>query len=47
MKDRAVITIDTGEIFEIKRIALDGDKEGALLFLHKLLKRIDEAVEPK
>jgi hypothetical protein len=47
MKDKAVITIDAGEIFEVKRIALDEDREGALLFLQKLAKRIDEAVEPK
>jgi hypothetical protein len=47
MKDQAVVTFDAETIIEIRRIALDRDAIGALAFMRKLEKKIDEIMEPK
>jgi hypothetical protein len=47
MKNQAVVTFDGETIFELKRIVLDRDRDGAITFLRKLERRIDEAMRPK
>jgi hypothetical protein len=41
------VELDTPEIQEILAIALDDDKEGALIFIKKkLIKRVEKALQP-
>jgi hypothetical protein len=47
MKDKAVITLLSEEIFEIKRGILDNDREEAIHILKRLDKKIDDAMELK
>jgi hypothetical protein len=43
----AVISFDTDELYTIKGIVLDNDREAAVEFLKRLDRRIDEAISPK
>jgi hypothetical protein len=47
MKDKAVVTFDTEEVYELKRILLDNDGDGAMKYLRGLGRKIDDAMETK
>jgi hypothetical protein len=47
MKDKAVVTFEIEEIYELKRILLDNDRDGAIRHLKNLSKKIDDAMETK
>ncbi|OIP30305.1 MAG: hypothetical protein COW04_04235 [Deltaproteobacteria bacterium CG12_big_fil_rev_8_21_14_0_65_43_10] len=44
---KAVLSFETEDIYHVKRILLDSDVKGAMEFLKKLEKRLDEAMNPK
>ncbi|HEY3278599.1 MAG TPA: hypothetical protein VGJ94_18425 [Syntrophorhabdaceae bacterium] len=47
MKEKAVVTFKTEEIYELKRILLDNDRDGAMRYLRDLARRIDDAMVTK
>jgi hypothetical protein len=47
MKDKAVVTFETEEIYELKRILPDNDRDGAMKYPKGLGRKIDDAMETK
>jgi hypothetical protein len=44
---KAILSFEIVDIYHVKRILLDADIKGAMEFLKKLEKRLDEAMNPK